>query len=305
MEAESSPLTFRWLSEILEDPDVLEPPKATAPRLAWKGRLTLLAAREKGGKSTLAGAAAAAVSSGRTFLGEPCEAGNVLIVSLEESTGDFSRRLVDFGADPSRIAVLDQMSYDSAHMTLVEAIWEAAENVSPDLIIWDTLGAFANIVSGKSTLDPGDGPGWTRVMHEILGVARAYGASILLHHARKSDGKYRDSSAIGANVDVILEMRGEGSDPRVIKGVGRGLDIKEVRIRFEDNEFQLLQTSGEIQEAVKEFILKHPRCSWKDLREGISSRSTEVQKARDTLLKKGEILNVGSAGSHAYMVVSR
>ena len=31
-------------------------------------------------------------------------------------------------------------------------------------------------------------------------------ALILVHHGRKADGKYRDSSAIGAAVDVILEM---------------------------------------------------------------------------------------------------
>jgi len=61
----------RSLAEILADPDVIRPPVALVPRMAWTGRVTLLAAREKIGKSTLAGAAVAALSSGVRFMGEP------------------------------------------------------------------------------------------------------------------------------------------------------------------------------------------------------------------------------------------
>jgi len=41
---------WMWLSELLEDPDLLQPPKPIVPRLVWKERITLLAAREKAGK---------------------------------------------------------------------------------------------------------------------------------------------------------------------------------------------------------------------------------------------------------------
>ncbi len=48
-------------------------------------------------------------------------------------------------------------------------------------------------------------------MHPIVQALTHYAdesgaAQILVHHGRKSDGKYRDSSAIGAAVDVIIEM---------------------------------------------------------------------------------------------------
>jgi len=47
-----APLT-RSLAELLADPDALNPPEPVIPRLAYRGRVTLLAAREKAGKSTV------------------------------------------------------------------------------------------------------------------------------------------------------------------------------------------------------------------------------------------------------------
>lgn len=297
-EVETQRKTFRWLSEILEDPDMLQPPKPVAARLAWKGRLTLLAAPPKGGKSTLAGAAAAAVSVGSTFLGEETVAGNVLIVSLEESLQDFSRRFVRFGANPARIAVIDR----TAGENLLDDIWKTAEEIQPSLIIWDTLGAFASHISGKP-LDPGDSQGWTRVMLEILDIARVYGASLLLHHSRRSDGQYRDSSAIGANVDVILEMFGEGEAPRVIKGRGR-FEVNETKLKLEGDAFVLVETETEIAERILKFVGAHPRCSWREIREGVGGRIVEVQKVRDKLLKERRLANVGThAQEHLYMLV--
>ena len=45
---------IRTLQSILDDPDAMKEPEAVMPRLAYAGRLTLLSAREKEGKSTLA-----------------------------------------------------------------------------------------------------------------------------------------------------------------------------------------------------------------------------------------------------------
>lgn len=293
--------SYVWLRELLEDPDLLEPPRAIVPRLVWKERTTLLAAREKCGKSTLAGACAAAVSSGRDFFGFRCVPANVLIISLEEHSSDFVRRLVRFGADPDRIAVVSRTDTD-----LIRAIWRAAEEIKPALIVWDTLGAFANHISGGKDLDPGDSQGWTRVMNEITEIARTFGATLILHHARKSDGKYRDSTAIGANVDMILTMHGEGAEPRIIKGIGR-FDIEETRFTIEGDEFRLLETTEQVQRRVHQFIAKNPNCSWRDLTEGVGGRKEEIQKARDALVKKGAIANSGGTrggpdgGGHRYI----
>src|SRR5690606_23929425 len=103
-----------------------------------------------------------------------------------------------------------------------------------------TLGAFANAFSERN-IEPGDSAAWTRVMMVILEITRLYSASLLLHHSRKSDGAYRDSTAIGANVDVIMEMFGEGDEPRTLKSRGR-FPIPEVRIKLEEDGFRVLES---------------------------------------------------------------
>lgn len=291
---------FMWLRELWEDPDALRPPRAIIPKLVWEGHVTLLAGREKGGKSTLAGAAAAAVSNGNAFFGEKTTKGKVLIIALEESRYLFSARLKKFTADPDHVAVLSQGMYEG---DIIAAIHEAAEAIQPDLIIWDTLGAFADVLYGQP-IDPGNSAQWTRVMRIVTDISREHGATLLLHHSRKSDGKYRDSTAIGGGVDMIVEMYGEGEDPRTLKGVGR-FEFENVKVTFDGDKYGVMKTEEGLKKDILEFVKKHPRCSARDISDGIEGRATDVGKAKDDLLKDGMIANVGSGSKHEYMAVKK
>ena len=288
---------FVWLYEFLEDPDMLKPPTAIVPKIVWEKRITLLAAREKGGKSTLAGAAAAAISAGKSFLGGNTIPGNVLIVALEEHPQEFTQRLVRFGADPKKIAIV------SNQPNLIDAIERTAEEIKPVLIIWDTLGAFADAIS-PSPIDPGDGPAWTRVMGVIVDITRRHGASLILHHSRKSDGKYRDSTAIGANVDFIVEMFGEGTEPRTLKARGR-FSLDDVRFHIENDTFKLIETEKQFQERVLQFVKENPKCTLRVLREAIGGKNEDISKARDKLMAAGLMTNIGTEANHCYMAVMR
>lgn len=286
---------YIWLSDLIKDPEMLEPPKAIVPRLVWKERVTLLAAREKGGKSTLASAAAAAVSAGLPFLGSTTTPGNILIISLEEHPSDFAPRLMNFGANPAKIAVLNSPTNGAA---LLKDIKEAAAAVNPSLLIWDTLGAFAHRLVGEE-LESGDSAAWTAIMAPIVAIAREYGATLLLHHSRKSDGKYRDSTAIGANVDVILEMHGEDAQPRVIKGKGR-FPIEETKLLLEGHTYKLLDSTPQLQKRILDFVKANPKCSWKDIQRNISGGHTELMNAKNELMKQNLLVNVGTALNHCY-----
>src|SRR4051812_25717502 len=76
------------LEDLLADPSLLEPPPVVVPRLAWAGRLSLLAAPEKHGKSTLVGQAIAAKAAGADFLGEATTPGTTLWLGLDEPLND-------------------------------------------------------------------------------------------------------------------------------------------------------------------------------------------------------------------------
>jgi hypothetical protein len=76
-----------------------------------KGKLTMFDGDPDVGKSVITMDLAARVSTGRTFPdGAPCEAGNVLIVNVEDAKDDtIVPRLKAHGADLERITILDGM----------------------------------------------------------------------------------------------------------------------------------------------------------------------------------------------------
>lgn len=282
------------LAELMDNPELLQAPKSLVARLVWPKRVTMLAAREKAGKSTLAGAAAAALSAGTPFLGEETPSGNVLIVALEEHPQELVQRLIRFGANPTKVAFIQRGAEN-----LLAQIHAAAKEFKPDLIIVDTLVEFANEIS-SAPLEPNDSQGWANVMGELTALAREFCAVLLLHHSNKNDGKYRDSTAIGAAVDVIIEMYGEGGEPRTLKARGR-FPLSDTRLRLEPDGFHLLETAEEVEARILRFIASHPRCSLRDLREGVGGRAGDVGKIKDKLLKAGKILNVGTSSEHSYM----
>lgn len=283
---------YYYLSEILLDPDAAKAPQEIAPCIAWEGRVTLFSAREKAGKSTLIGAATSAVSAGAPFLGLPTVAGTVLWLSFEEHIAEISRRFLTFGADPERVVIAN------AFQTPQQDIPDIIAQVKPVLIVWDTLTAAANTVFGMAP-ESGNGAGWTQVMQWICAQGRdVNAASIILHHANKHNGKYRDSTAIGANVDVILEMSGDGEAPRKLKGVGRWM-IPETKVLLKNGTFMRLTTES-LKNQVLAFISQNKGCSWRELRGGVSARDEDVKQARDELLKEGVVVNEGTEGSHAY-----
>jgi AAA domain len=208
------PRISRPLSAILADPAALEPPAVVVPRLAWRGRTTLLAAREKAGKSTMATAAAATVTCRAAWLGDPTPGGVVLWVALEEHVADLAGRMGQWPADAARVYVLDSLAGLDDPMA---SLHREVRDVAPTLLVVDTLSALVDALGSRP--DPGSSTAWTPIMAGLTRIARDTDAAVLLlHHARRSDGAYRDSSAIGAGVDVIAEMAdGDDADVRLLR----------------------------------------------------------------------------------------
>ena len=274
---------IRTLQSVLDDPEAMKEPQAVLPRLAYEGRLTLLSAREKEGKSTLASAGAAAVSDGARFLGEMGKAGTVLWVGLEEHPGDTARRFQGFGAQGDQVFLLEMLEDPFADLAA------AVEQSGAVLVVVDTLARFAETLvkdASKSTE-------WTPVMAGLARVARATGAAVLLlHHARK-DGGYRDSTAIGAGVDAIFEMTaGDDGTTRRIKGRGRWA-IEDFAIRLEGNRYMLAAGELTLDARVLLFTESNPGCSMRALRNGITGKTETITAAVSNLLATGAIEDRG------------
>ncbi|CAN5213136.1 hypothetical protein BH18GEM1_BH18GEM1_22470 [soil metagenome] len=305
-EIESLPLV-RTLAQVLADPELSAPPRPVVPRLVYAGRVSLLAAREKLGKSTLASAAVAAVSVGRPFLDEPVERGRALVVGLDEHQGDSARRLVRFVADPEGVLLLDRLDGRKPLDTLARVVAEHA----PAVVVVDAL---ANIGALAGVQDASSSAAWTPVLARIARFARDTGAGVLLlHHARKSDGMYRDSSAIGASVDAIFEMsEGSGLGVREIRGRARWpVDVFSLRLlgelRDDDAPLAFELTAGELSldARVLLFVEARPGCSVRDVRAGVIGGNAAIDRVIAGLLERGPIEDRGDGQGRALHAAAR
>lgn len=219
------------LAEILKD-GMPQPPPVVVPGLAWAGRVTLVAAREGLGKSTLFAAAAAAVTLGGMFLSnQPTPAGAVLWVLVEEHMDDLAIRAAQY--DPEKAGFVQLFVLDRPEDSLA-ALVAAIERRRPRLVIIDTLHAFAGpLVEHSSSSDD-----WQTVMSAIDAIARGpIGPAVLMAaQATKAEGDYRDSSAIGHGVDAVFTLKkfkGEGDD-----GPTRELVCRKARWRVDKTTYQ-------------------------------------------------------------------
>lgn len=219
VEAEAN--VARSVEELLKDPNTMRPPLAVVPRLAWQGRTTLLAGREKwAGKSTLLTAAAAAVTRGRKFFGETCPLGSVLWVSADlEPEADVAQRLVRFGGDPAMMHVLYPRAAEfDGRLAELEA---ELTRLHPSWVVIDTMAHFAAVEEASQSA------GWVNTLIPLRRVCQKGGAAVtLVHHAPKgASDEYRDSTAIGGAVDQVIIYRnpdrGGGGSRREAIGIGR------------------------------------------------------------------------------------
>jgi hypothetical protein len=220
----------RTLAELLADPDILKPPTAVIPYLAWPGRITLLAGREKSGKSTLAGQGVAELSRGGAFLSANLQAARVLCLALDEPIQDLVQRLHRYGAGAENVMIVDGV-IDSDGLRNITASFR------PAVVVIDCL---ANLALG-TVRDPGNAMDWGELFSHLRALAADFNvAIILIHHAKKDGTVYRDSTAIGAQADMILTMR-ESPDQvtrRVVEVKGR-LAQRSYAVDFQGDRYEL------------------------------------------------------------------
>ncbi len=283
------------LSELLDRPELLAPPRAIVPRLAYEGRITLLCAPRKTGKSTLIGAAAAALSRGGTFLNGPTTAGVVVWAALDEPLGDLVRRLVVGQANAHNVFIavppcstVDLLGYSRSHPDLPMT----------SLVIVDAIGDLhAHEVDSEN-----DSTQVRRALAPLRAFARRTGTAIIaLHHTTKATGKARGAGAYEEVADLVLTLSTPTDNPgtRHVEAEGR--------VAVEGFQFRLGPTGVELQtgepslfELVEAVIWGNPGCGTRAITTMVERRSEDVREALGKLNLSGRIVNRGSEQNHAW-----
>jgi hypothetical protein len=280
------PLTLR-LAEIIRRPELIRPPRVVVPRLAWRGCSSLLAWREKRGKSTLAAAGAAAVTRGARFLDGTAPAGSVLWYSADlEPWYVLANRFERFGADLERVHAVTRLLASPLELLPVLA------DLKPDLLVVDTL---ASAVSG-AVQDSGEAAQWLPFLLPLRDASRRLDlAVVLIHHATKAEGRYRDSTAIGAAVDVLLELEADepSAEMRRVRAVGRWL-MPNFGLRLAGDRFTLDAGLPALDAQVFGAIVAEPGLSGHKVRQKIPGRDADVVASLKRLASDGLIANQGT-----------
>jgi hypothetical protein len=283
--------THYRLEDLLTDRLMLEPPEPVIPRLAWGGRVTLLAAPEKSGKSTLIGQAVAAMQTGTNFLGESVPQGPVLWFALDEPLPDLVGRLSRFGATGGVGICREQVT-----IAQMEAL---ADEYDAVLIVVDTLTEWiAGAIEDPYNAHQWQGPlaAIRRIVGDNPGVAIA-----LLHHTIRDGSRYADSRQIGAGVDQIITMREVAEDPtlRTIESRGR-VTFERFRIRYLNDAYQLEQPELPLDLRVYRVIQAQPGISKRAIRDRVGGKAAAVDSAIYELVNKLAIEHQGNGKGSGY-----
>lgn len=188
-------------TEVAEEPE----PVTVARFIAYRGTQTCFYANAKVGKTSMLAAAAAAVTVGGDWLGEPTTAGTVLWLRPSNAEGGRLETvrsiLTRFDADLSRVLFVPAVSWYDDPVGEVAALVRA---IRPTMAVLDTLSALS-ILAGA---ERGNAQTWQPIFHEIGMAAEATGAAFVhLHHKPEGADRPRDSTAIAAGVDLLADFR--------------------------------------------------------------------------------------------------
>jgi hypothetical protein len=202
---------------------------------------SLLAGRPKIGKSWLGLDIAVGVSDGGECLGQPCEQGDVLGLFLEDSDRRLQRRLTTMlGYD--KVKWPERLTYATGWPLLSDGgldwIREWIDKArKPRLIVVDILERVRQRAAGSDKKSQYSADYEALVALQELST-EAKLSILVLHHQRKLGADdlvdtVSGTLGIGGAVDTVLIL---GNDPFGKFLYGRGRDLEEFSISFEQNE---------------------------------------------------------------------
>lgn len=212
------------LSELLARPIV--PVDYLWDRRLVMGTVSLLCAKPKVGKSTLARNLALAVARGESFLGWPVKRGSVLYLSLEERAEDVTNDFRAMGADGSEDIRVEDVASVSDIVTWLN-------DKKPTLLVVDPLFRLVRVREGDSYAE------LYTALGPLIDISRETGTHIhCTHHSPKAARASAidapiGSTALGGAASTVLVMRRTESF-RTLESVQRiGKDMTETVLNFD------------------------------------------------------------------------
>lgn len=277
-------VTWYTVSELIARPELLAAPELVLPHLAWRGRLTLVSAVPKHGKSTLIRQGVAAKVTGAPFLEETIRSGRVGMLCLDEPLGDLVRSLYDQGVRGGVLVREDRPGLEELEETI------AGESI--ELLVIDTLSEFCTGLVDSMNDTAQSAP----IMSALRGIARRTECAIVvIHHLNKAGTSSAGSLQWEAGADVIVTMRQaeDVATRRVCRARGRGVFEDFVLDWSGDDGYSLASGELSLDLRVYKAIEGNPGASLRLLRQQVGGRNKDMAAALRGLALRGEVVNLG------------
>jgi KaiC/GvpD/RAD55 family RecA-like ATPase len=288
-------LTLTRLSDLLAEPE--EAIEWLVDDMLPAGGFSLLAAKPKVGKSTLARCLALAVARGEPFLGRGSVNGPVIYLALEEKRSEVRKHFQVMGATGEEEIYLYAATAPNDALAKIRAAVDAKK---PALLIIDPLFRLTRV------RDSNDYAEVTAALEPWLAMARETGVHVLVvHHLGKGERSGADailgSTAIRAAVDTSLILKRTDRYRTIVSEQRYGEDLEETTLRF-DSQTRMI-TLGEVKEreelsrmktAIVEWLGRQDEpCSERDIEEGVEGNNRPKRTALRELVAESHVEKTG------------
>ena len=276
------------------------------------GGLSMLVAKPKAGKSTLARDLARRVARGEPWLGRTVQRGSVLYIALEEQRAVVAEHFKAMGlhaGDPLAVYV------GPPPANAMDALAAACEaQPPPALVIVDPLFRLVAIDDGN------DYAKVTAALAPLVDLARTTGAHVLtVHHARKTGGDAGDetlgSTGLLGAVDCNLSLKRNPGGERYLSTLQRiGADMPETLLTMDPETMTIsagdtkaARTQADLETLIVDRLrdTRHAH-TVPDLAKAINRREGGVRSTLRDMLDQGRVVRSGEGKSgdpHRFEIV--
>lgn len=261
------------------------------------GGLSIMAAKPKVGKSTLARCLALAVAQGTDWLRCKTTQGTVFYLALEEKRAEVRKHFAAMGAtadDPVKFFIAPSPTDG------LQQLRAAAEQEKPGLIIIDPIVKFTRVK------DLNDYAQVTTALEPLLTLARETGAHVLtVHHLGKGERAGGDailgSTALFAAVDTALLLK-RSDRYRTLTSIQRyGEDLEEITLTLDPVSKTISAgpsrkeaDQSETMQAILDFLKNHDDPVEREvIEEAVEGRTSVKRQALKALVERKTVTRSG------------
>lgn len=255
---------------------------------------SIVGAKPKVGKSTLARNLALAVARGETFMDRKTAQGSVVYLALEEKRSEVQRHFQRMGAHEEPVFVHVGAAPEEAVTELALAITQH----KPVLAIIDPLLKLVRVTNANDYAEV------SRVLEPLIELARTSGCHLLcVHHLGKGERSGADallgSTALFAAVDTLLMMQRHDQIRTIATQQRYGEDLQETVVAL-DTENGRVSLGGSLAQVQIETcagevlrVIGHEERTEAQIKETVGGNHTTVAKAIRHLVESGRLQRSG------------